>query len=64
VGVQEVRCDKGDTVRAVDIFFYRKENENNQLRTGFFVSHRIVPAAKRVEFVNDRMSCIVLRGRW
>ena len=26
--------------------------------------HRIVSAFKRVEFVSDRMSYIVLRGRW
>ena len=26
--------------------------------------HRIVSAVKRVEFVNDRMSYIVLSGRW
>jgi hypothetical protein len=45
-------------------FFYEKGNENLQLRTGLFVNHRIVPAAERVEFVSDRMSYIVLRGRW
>ena len=28
-----------------------------------FVHHRIVSAVKRVEFVNDRVSYIVLRGR-
>ena len=32
--------------------------------TGFFVHQRISSAVKRVEFVSDRLSCIVLRGRW
>ena len=32
--------------------------------TGIFVHHRIASAVKRVEFVSDRMSYIVLRGRW
>jgi hypothetical protein len=37
VGVQEVRWGKWGTVRAGDFnFFYGKENENYQLRTGFF----------------------------
>jgi len=34
------------------------------LGTGIFAHHRIVSAAKRVEFVSDRVSFIVLRGRW
>ena len=32
--------------------------------TGFFVHHRAVSAVKRVGFVSDRVSYIVLRGRW
>jgi hypothetical protein len=34
------------------------------LGTGFFVHHRRLSAVKRVEFVSDRFSYIVLRGRW
>jgi len=66
VGVQEVRWDKEGTVRAGDYdFFHGKRNENHQLGTGFlFVHRRIVSAVKRVEFVSDRLSYIVLRGCW
>jgi len=60
-GVQEIRWEKRSIVREGNyIFFNGKEKENHQLGTGFFVHHRIV----RVEFVSDRMSYIVLRGRW
>jgi len=65
VDVQEVRWDKGGAVRAGDYnVFDRNGNENLQLGTGFFVHQRIVSAVKRVEFVSDRVSYIVLRGRW
>jgi hypothetical protein len=37
VGVQEIRRDKGGTVRAGDSnFFYGKGNENLQVEKGFF----------------------------
>jgi hypothetical protein len=34
------------------------------LGTESFVRHRIVLTVKRLEFVSDRMSYIVLRGQW
>ena len=40
-----------------------KQTKNNQLVTGSFGQHRIVSAVKRAEFVSDRVSYIVLRGR-
>ena len=30
----------------------------------FFVHHRLVSAVKRIEFGSDRLSYIVLKGRW
>jgi exonuclease III len=53
--VQEVRWEKGSTERAQDYtFFYRQMNGDHQLG--------IVSAVKRVEFISDRTSYIILRG--
>jgi hypothetical protein len=65
VGVQEVRWEGGGTEVAGEYtFFYGKRYDNHKLGTGFFVHKRIISADKRVESVSDRMSNIILRGRW
>jgi exonuclease III len=65
VGVQEVRWEgSGTELEGEHTFFYRKGKEYRDLGTGSFVHKRIVSAVKRVEFVSDRMSYIILRGRW
>jgi endonuclease/exonuclease/phosphatase family metal-dependent hydrolase len=65
VGVQEVRWEGGGTEPAGEYtFFYGKGNENHELGTAVFVHKIIISAVKRVELVSDRMSYIILRGRW
>jgi hypothetical protein len=44
--------------------FYEKRNGSHELGTGFFVHKQIISAVRRVVFISDRMSYIILRGRW
>jgi hypothetical protein len=39
-------------------------NADHHLGTSFFVHKRIISAVKRVEFISDRMSYIILRACW
>jgi len=41
-----------------------KRKRNHHLGTAFFLHHRIVSAIKRAGFVSNRVSYIVLGGRW
>ena len=46
------------------IFSMEKEMNIISWEQDFVVHQRITSTVKRVEFVSDRMSYIVLRGRW
>jgi hypothetical protein len=44
--------------------FFGKGNEKQELGLSFLERERIKSAVKRVDSISDRMSYIILRGRW
>ena len=46
------------------LFLSTEKKRKSSTRKSFCLQHRIISAVKRAEFVTDRMSYIVLRGRW
>jgi hypothetical protein len=65
VRVQEVRREKRSTEWAQDYtFFYGQGNGDHHLGAGFLIHKRIVSVVRKLNFISDRMSYIILRGRW
>jgi hypothetical protein len=65
VAVQGVRLDEGVSQPADNFtVFCGNENIDRHLGTGFFLHKGIRSAVKRLEFISDRMSYIILRGCW
>jgi hypothetical protein len=61
--VQKVRWEVGGTdLTGEYTFLYEKRNNEHEVVTGFLVHKTFVSAIKRVDFVSDRMSYIILRG--
>ena len=56
--VQEVRWESWNYT-----FFYEEGNAY-QLGTWFFVHNQIRSAVKRMEFISDHVSYIMLKGQW
>jgi hypothetical protein len=63
VDVQDVGWDKENTVRAGDYISSVQRKLKSSTGNRFVIQNRIISIVKRAEFVSDRMSYEVLRGR-
>jgi hypothetical protein len=64
-GVQKVRWKGSGTLKSGNYaILYGEVNAIHQVETGLFVYRRIRSAVKKVEFMSDLFSCIILKGRW
>jgi hypothetical protein len=65
IGVQEAGWEKGGSEWAeYNTFVCEDGNGDHPLGIGFFVRKRNVSAVRRVLFISDRISYIILRGCW
>jgi len=65
VGLLQVRWDKGGTVITRNyIFICGKGTKILNWKRIFFANHKTESAVRRGTVISDRMSYIVLRGRW
>jgi len=64
VAVQEFRWKERGTVSEGLYYFLWKKKRKSSIGTTTFVHHRIISAVKRMVFVSERKSYIVLRGGW
>jgi hypothetical protein len=51
-------------VQRIIHFLWRREWGSSVRDSFFFVCKRIIPAARIVEFIRDRLSYVILRGCW
>jgi hypothetical protein len=64
MGVQDFRWKKGCGKCRGYILFLWKKKRKSSIGNTTFVHHRIISAVKRMVFVSERKSYIVLRGGW
>jgi alpha-glucuronidase len=65
VSIKQVGWEKRGTELAENYtFFYEEGNEDHQLGRGFLLDKVISSAVRKFAFINNRISYIILRGRW